>query len=203
MRARSRPANPADAARAAANLGPPPAPSRSRLRAARQRDTDHWPCQTPPFTGFSVRFLHALDFLEHFGPAATLAVCQPDAKAVLLIYFVFRQDVLKVPGRVTGLQFTIAAPARRRMREADAFGPIEHKDGEMIPHQTVEERLVEAQRRKVLEERRADSLAILEFQHVGLVPNRAFVVVRLRAKLLPVAGVAEVHALIVWGVDVA
>src|SRR6516162_1369728 len=149
MRARSRPANPADAARAAANLGPPPAPSRSRLRAVLRRDTDHWPCQTPPFTGFSVRFLHALDFLEHFGPAATLTVCQPNAKAVLLIYFVFRQNVLKVPGRVTGLQFTITATARRRMREANAFRAIENKDGDVTPHQTVEERLVKAQGRKV------------------------------------------------------
>src|SRR5262249_57157662 len=65
------------------------------------------------------------ELAQHLVPGAAWAVDQPGAEAVLPTYFVPRQEVLKVPGRVGGLGRGVAAAAAGRVRQADALGAVE------------------------------------------------------------------------------
>src|SRR5438045_2018191 len=97
--------------------------------------------------------LPVLEISQHLGARAALAVDDPSPEAVVPQEFVGGDDELEVPGGVGGLQLGVGAATAGRMGEADARAVFKHHDQHVLPEQSVEEWLLETERREVLVER--------------------------------------------------
>src|SRR5436853_266885 len=87
------------------------------------------------------------DFLQNLRPRTARPIGQPGAKPILPIYFVTRNEILKIPRGVRRLPIGVRPAARWRVGEADAAGPVEHQDRHHVAEVAVVERLVVGERR--------------------------------------------------------
>src|SRR5262249_7424273 len=142
-------------------------------------------------------------FAHDLLPRTAFSVHGTGTESVVAHDFVVGNDELEAPGRVGGLQFCIVATAAGRMTEANAVAAIEHEQEHLLAKQTVEEWLVELERREVLVQGFGDDGTESQIELVVLVNHRALVVVFRSAELPPALAAEEVHALVFGRVDVA
>src|SRR5262249_55008989 len=142
-------------------------------------------------------------FLQNLGPRTFWAVHYPCLEAVFLFHIVFWQDQLKVPCRVGRFFDRVDSAAARRMRESNPGWSFEHDDEDHLSEVPIEKGRLKAKWREITIQGFAQAIVKPQVEGIVFVPNRALIVVGRRADLLPLLAVAEIHAPVVWSVNIA